>query len=113
MRADIVFAPSETRVLFRTARWIHRANITPRGLSWLDALRAPKILSGSQMVLDFGDGTEAGRDPLGGRIALLTRDTGFAEVAELQFSLSTGPTLIGPKKELLKDWRAKLAVEAD
>lgn len=111
--SEIVFAPSETRALFRTARWVHRANISSLGLSWLDALRAPKILRGSKMVLDNGDDIDAGRDPLGGRVALLTRDRGFAEVAELQFSLSTGPTLIGPKKELLVGWREKLARDID
>ncbi|HZD53162.1 MAG TPA: AAA-like domain-containing protein, partial [Woeseiaceae bacterium] len=35
--SDIAFSPNESRVLFRTGRWIHRASASPRGLMWLDA----------------------------------------------------------------------------
>jgi len=107
---DIVFSPGETRVLFRTARWIHRVGIYPSGLVWLDAIRAPKSLRGSKMVLDAGVGPDALADPLGGRLALLTRDTGFAEVAELQFAPVKGPILIGRYRQLLSEWQKKLGI---
>ena len=108
---DIVFSPSEARVLLRTSRWVHRAGVYPSGLVWLDAIRAPKGLSGSEMVLDSGTEPDAGIDPLGGSVVLLSRDSGFAEIAELQFAPVAGPTVIGPRKQLLDEWRSKL--EAD
>lgn len=110
--SDIVFSPSETRVLFRTARWVHRAGIYPSGLVWLDAIRVPKVLHGSRMVLDAGTGLNSKADPLGGSIVLLTRDTGFAEVAELQFAPVAGPVLIGPQTQLLAEWQKKLGLAA-
>lgn len=111
--SDVSFSPSESRVLFKTSGWIHRAALTPRGLMWLDAIRAPRALAGSRMVFDSVDSSgdairEVASDPAGDRIILLTRDTGFAEVAELRFSYAEGPTLVGNKDGLLADWRARL-----
>ncbi|MFQ5548798.1 MAG: AAA-like domain-containing protein [Woeseia sp.] len=100
---DIVFGPSESRAIIRTGRWIHRAGVSPGGLIWLDAIRAPKALAGSQTV-------QVG-DPFGDRVLLLTRDAGFPEVAELRFSYSMGPALFGNKDELLAEWREKLGIE--
>jgi hypothetical protein len=115
---DIVFSPNETRVLFRTARWIHRASISPAGLTWLDAVRTPRVMAGSRMVFEPAavepKPPEAGSfgDPLGNRVLLLTRDAGFAEVAVIDFSYETGPTLIGNHDKLLVEWREKLGREA-
>ncbi|MFQ6004785.1 MAG: AAA-like domain-containing protein [Woeseia sp.] len=100
---DIVFSPSESRAIIRTGRWIHRVGISPGGLIWLDAIRAPKALAGSQAI-------QVG-DPFGDRVLLLTRDSGFPEVAELRFSYSIGPALFGNKDELLAEWREKLGVQ--
>lgn len=128
--SDIVFSPNESRVLFRTARWIHRASASPRGLMWLDAMRTPKAMSGSRMAFDTSSpaGTvESGQpdihdagadsagspiaDPLGNRVMLLTRDAGFAEVAVLDFSYQSGPTLFGSREQLLAEWHAKLGMK--
>ncbi len=109
---DIIFSQSESRALFRTARWIHRASVSPGGLIWLDAIRAPKALAGSKMVFDQRIVAEA-RDPLGDRVMLLTRDAGFPEVAELRFSHTAGPALFGNKDKLLAEWRRKLGIEQE
>ncbi|MDH5501008.1 MAG: hypothetical protein OEY72_07905, partial [Gammaproteobacteria bacterium] len=116
--SDILFSSRDSRVLLRTPRWVHRTAISPSGLIWLDAIRAPKALPGSRMVLDTGipaiatDDSAATRDNAGGhdRLLVLTRETGFAEVAELQFDYSSGPALVGNRQELLDEWRKKLAV---
>jgi WD40 repeat protein len=131
--SDIAFSPNESRVLFRTGRWIHRASVSPRGLMWLDAMRTPKPMAGSSMVFEGtpaaetdpagttgpetapaamqsspGPNPDAAKDPLGNRVMLLTRDAGFAEVAVLDFGYATGPTLFGSREELLREWREKL-----
>ncbi len=119
--SDIAFSPNESRVVFRTGGWVHRASISPRGLVWLDAMRTPKPMSGSRMVFeaaampDESSGPDARpqvRDPRGNRVMLLTRDAGFAEVAVLDFSYATGPALFGSREELLPEWREKLGVAA-
>ncbi|HZD54113.1 MAG TPA: hypothetical protein VE175_13770, partial [Woeseiaceae bacterium] len=51
---------------------------------------------------------QAGGDPVSDRVMLLTRDAGFPEVALLDFSYQTGPTLFGSREELLAEWRRKL-----
>jgi hypothetical protein len=116
--SDIVFSPNETRVLLRTARWIHRASVSPAGLSWLDGARTPKVMTGSQMVFEpatppgeTSEGETSG-DPLGNRVLLLTRDAGFAEVAVVDFTYESGPTLFGSREQLLQEWRGKLGIEA-
>ncbi len=107
---DILFGSGEARVLLRTVRWIHRVGVSPAGLIWLDAIRSPKALAGSQMVFDHGDSDGTG-DPFGDRVFLLTRNAGFPEVAELRFSHSAGPALFGTKDELLADWRLRLGMD--
>ncbi len=42
-------------------------------------------------------------------VLLLTRDAGFAEIAALDFTHTSGPVLFGSRKALLEKWRAKLA----
>jgi hypothetical protein len=109
---EVVFSPNETRVLMRTARWIHRASVSPAGLTWLDAVRTPKAMTGSQMVFAAGQGDEpAASDPLGNRVLLLTRDAGFAEVAVVDFAYESGPTLFGTRTQLLAEWRTRLGLE--
>jgi WD40 repeat protein len=109
---DIAFSPSESRVVFRTSRWVHRALVSPRGLLWSDALRAPKALSGSRLVFDsdIEEATSANHvtDPTGDRVLVLTRDTGFAEIAELRFSYSDGPTVFGNRTGIVAEWAEKL-----
>jgi hypothetical protein len=112
---DIIFSPNETRVLFRTARWIHRASLSAAGLTWLDAVRTPKVMTGSRMVFDPPTqlpgpvGARSDVDPLGNRVMVLTREAGFAEVAELDFTYQSGTTVFGSREQLLDEWQAKLA----
>ncbi|HSD70711.1 MAG TPA: hypothetical protein VLB07_14225, partial [Woeseiaceae bacterium] len=109
---DIVFSADESRALLRTPRWVHRTTLTPTGLIWRDAIRAPKALAGSSMVLDRGLADGASDSPDNDRVLVLTRETGFAEVAELQFNYTAGPPLIGNRDDLLVEWRGKLALPA-
>lgn len=112
--SDIVFSPNESRALFRTGRWIHRASVSPRGLVWLDAIPTPKPLPGSRMVFEgraAGDGAVNGNG-VGTSVMLLTREAGFAEVAVLDFSYASGSTLFGTREELLRDWRRRLGALA-
>ena len=110
--SDIAFSPSESRVVFKTSRWIHRALVSPGGLIWTDAVRAPKALAGSRMVFESAIGNVATdahiSDPTGDRILVLTRDTGYAEITELRFSYSAGPTLFGNRTGLVAEWAEKL-----
>jgi WD40 repeat protein len=119
---DVLFSSGESRVLLHTPRWVHRSALSPSGLLWLDAVRAPKAMPGSRMVLDFERYDSAPADDArrtdrlakdDDSVLILTRETGFAEVAELQFSYSTGPSLIGNRLELLNEWRHKLAIPAE
>jgi len=105
---DIVFSSSETRAVIRTARWAHRIGVYPSGLVWLDAIRTPKAISGSKMVLDSYPGGEGAVDSPGDSFVMLSRDTG---IAELQFSPMTGPALIGQRKQLVEEWRRKLGLD--
>jgi hypothetical protein len=118
--SDILFNIGETRVLLRTPRWIHRAGLTGSGLVWMDAIRAPKAMPGSRMILDPNRNVTnlqaaAQNDDLrdNDKLLILTRETGFAEIAELQFDYSDGPSLIGNRVDLLEEWRSKLAIVAE
>ncbi len=110
--SDIVFSADESRALLRTPRWVHQTTLAPGGLIWRDAIRAPKAMAGSRMVLDRSAAASPARSADNDRVLVLTRETGFAEVAELQFNYSTGPAMIGNREELLDEWRDKLALPA-
>jgi hypothetical protein len=109
---DIAFSPSESRVLFKTALWIHRALVSPGGLIWTDAVRAPKALVGSGMVFETPGNLPRDEshisDAAGDRVLVLTRDTGLVELAELRFSYSDGPALVGTRTSLINRWTEKL-----
>lgn len=113
---EVAFSPNGSRVLFRTARWVHRAGVSPAGLTWLDAVRTPKLMNGSGMVFESprplpgASESPAGPDPLGNRVIVLTRDAGFAEVALLDFTYQSGPTVFGSREQLLADWRSRLGM---
>jgi WD40 repeat protein len=106
---DVAFSPNETRVLFRTGRWIHRALVTPTGLVWTDSVRSPKPMSGSRMAFDTsppenGRATNLSAD----RVLILARDSGVTELAELHFNFGQGPALFGSRSELLEAWSERL-----
>lgn len=110
---DVAFSPNESRVLFRTGRWIHRALVSPTGLIWTDTVRAPKSLGGSRMAfsqrasLDQSNEVNSG-DQSGDRVLVLTTDNGLAELSEIRFDYSAGPALFGSKNALLSEWTSKL-----
>jgi hypothetical protein len=111
---EIAFSRSEARVLFKTGLWIHRALVSPAGLVWTDAIRAPKSLSGSRMAFDRQ--SIADKDGLHGdyendRVLVLTRDTGFAEIAEIHFNYDAGPALFGNRRKLIAEWTRKVRGE--
>jgi WD40 repeat protein len=106
---DVAFSPNQTRALFRTGRWIHRALVTASGLVWTDSLRSPKPMSGSEMAFDIGR-NENGRSTnlSADRVLILARDSGVTELAELRFSFLEGPSLFGSRRELLDTWTERL-----
>jgi len=111
--SEVTFSPNESRVLFRTGRWIHRALVTPTGLIWTDTVRAPKSMRGSRMVFAERPAPVASRegqadDQSGDRILILATDSGMAELAEVRFSYADGPALVGSKASLLGEWTGKL-----
>lgn len=114
---EIAFSHSEARVLFKTGPWIHRALVSPAGLVWTDAIRAPKSLSGSRMAFDRDDGSPGITDGLhadieNDRVLVLTRDSGFAEIAELHFDYDAGPALFGNRRSLIAEWTRRVEGEA-
>jgi hypothetical protein len=110
---DILFGPGDSRVLLRTSRWIHRADVASTGLTWINALRSPQALQGTRMVFDdrVESQSATGSSNLGSRILLLTRDAGFVELADLHLAHADGPLLFGSRMELLSKWRARLGQE--
>ena len=113
---EIAFSRSDARVLFKTGPWIHRALLSPDGLVWTDAIRAPKSLNGSRMAFDRGVQQGSDNDGLHGdsdsdRVLVLTRDLGFAKIAELHFNYDAGPALFGNRSKLLAEWSQKIRGE--
>jgi hypothetical protein len=113
--SEIAFSRGDARVLFKTGAWIHRALLTPDGLLWTDAIRAPKSLSGSRMAFDSRDRSGGDVNTHGNadsdRVLVLTRDTGFARIAELHFNYDEGPALIGNRNDLIAEWSRKVGGE--
>ena len=103
---EAVFTPSGSRVLFRTARWLHAANSVPSGLIWTDAMLAPKALGSAHMI--FGN-TEADKVAAAGyRVYLPVAGDSEVRLAELNFATLQGTGLFGSKDQLLEDWRRRL-----
>ncbi len=113
---DIAFSSNQARVLFKIGHWIHRALLTPDGLIWTDAVRAPIPLRGSRMAIDRSrrqsamapSSRDGGEDD---RVLVLTRDTGFAKIAEIHFNYDAGPALFGNRRELISEWTRKVRGE--
>ena len=103
---EVRFSPNESRALFRSGRWIHRALVTPGGLVYTDSTRAPKSLNGSGMAFDTRVDPETGRQAnrSADRVLILARDSGGTELAEIRFSYSDGPSMFGSRSELLSEW---------
>jgi hypothetical protein len=71
--SDIVFSVDESRVLLRTPHWVHRTTLALGGLIWRDAIRAPKAMAGSRMVLDRGAAIPTAGSADNDRVLVLTR----------------------------------------
>jgi hypothetical protein len=99
---DVAFNGS--RVLFRTSRWVHRANVSVAGVDALDSAFVPKTLNGARLVVGRGDGEQVATNGT----YLPTASAGFIELVELGFDGAPGPMLFGDKDELLTEWRLRL-----
>lgn len=106
---EVRFTASGSRVLFRTARWVHRASSAASGLRWLDAVFAPRSITTARMV--FGAGGNNASAASGNRVFLPAAGEGYVQLVELNFDHSRGPALFGNKDELLADWQHRLAIE--
>lgn len=107
---EVAFSPNESRILFRSGRWIHRALVTPTGLVRTDSARVPKALNGSGMAFESADSAGSARRPnlSGDRVLILARDTGVTELKEVRFSFTEGPALFGNRNDLLRQWSERL-----
>ena len=104
---EVKYSPGGSRVLFRTARWIHRASSSTDGLVWADTIFAPKALGGARMV--FGD-TENYNNVAGSRLYLPVIRDGGVHLAEMRFDDSEGTGLFGNREILLTEWRTRLSL---
>lgn len=103
---DIEFSPNGTRVLFQTARWVHRASASTSGLSWLDAILVPKPLTGAGIV--FGD-PAVNPAAAGDTFYLPVAQDGEAHLLRFSFTGGAGPGLFGEPEELAAYWQSRLA----
>lgn len=103
---EIVFSPNGSRVLFRSARWVHRTGSAANGLIWLNAMFLPDVASDSGIV--FGEPQDPSMSA-GGAFDLVVRRGGRVQIERLRFGDTDGPGLFGNKNELIESWRAKLA----
>jgi WD40 repeat protein len=105
---EVRFTPNGSRVLFRTARWIHRANSAAFGLRWIDAVFAPRSISTARMV--FGASNRA--SPVAGsRIFLPVASDGYVQLVELNLDNSRGAALFGNMDELRAVWRHRFGMD--
>ncbi len=103
---DIAFSPGGSRVLFRTARWVHRAGSSTAGLIWFEATLVPRPLRSARIV--FGSGVDR-ENLVGAKFYLPVASDGALRLREFQFSSSEPPTMFGNKDELIADWRVRLS----
>lgn len=98
---QVLFDPSGTRLYFRTARWIHRASVSPLGINWMDALFVHRPPNGAGIV--FGDSQASAN-----RIYLPKSRDGYIELLELSFGGTPEAVLFGSKEELLQEWQGRI-----
>jgi WD40 repeat protein len=107
---ELVFAPGGSRVLFRTARWIHRAGSSTTGLVWIDAILGPKAVNGARMV--FGPHSDSAA-ATASRLYLPVAGDSFVRLVQLNFGDDQGPGLFGNKQNLLEEWYDRLGVPVE
>jgi WD40 repeat protein len=108
---EVRFTPSGSRVLLRTANWIHRASSSVTGLSWIDAILAPHVPDRTRIV--FGTTGADRKASSGGRMYLPVIGNGFVQLTQLNFVGGKGPGLFGSKDQLLDEWRDRLGLNDD
>ena len=107
---ELVFAPGGARVLFRNARWIHRAGSSRTGLVWIDAILGPKAVNGGHMVFASDSNSAAAT---GNRLYLPVAGDAFVRLVQLNFGDDQGPGLFGKKQKLLEEWYRRLGVPVE
>jgi len=100
----VTFSRTGYRVLFRTARWVHRASASPNGFYWLDSAFGPKSLDRGSIVFGAPGSDKANR------AYVPAARNGFVELVELSFPGASGSGLFGAADELLEEWQTRLAV---
>ncbi|MBT8093122.1 MAG: AAA-like domain-containing protein [Gammaproteobacteria bacterium] len=101
---DVSFGGTNSRVMFRTARWVHRASASVGGLRLLDSVFIPRAAPGARIVAGMADDGQLAAN----RAYLPLLRNGFLELAELGFDAPAGVGLFGNSDELLDVWRVKL-----
>jgi WD40 repeat protein len=107
---EVRFTPNGSRVLFRTARWIHRANSAAFGLRWIDAVLAPRSISTARMVLGTDNKSSAAA---GSRVFLPVAGDGYVQLVELNLDNTRGTALFGNREELRAEWRHRFGMDQD
>ncbi|MBT8087562.1 MAG: AAA-like domain-containing protein [Gammaproteobacteria bacterium] len=100
----VSFAGSGTRIMFRTARWVHRASASVTGLQLIDSVFIHKAVPGARIVAGRTDDGQLAAN----RAYLPVLRNGFLELTELGFDRPSGVGLFGDRDELLDEWRWKL-----
>ncbi len=102
---DVQFTPSGSRILFRTARWMHRASSAATGIVWTDAVFVPPAIDGTRLV--FGDPASPGFSSVGNRVYLPVAGQDAVELQEVRFDSSAATALLGNKDELIVEWQER------
>jgi hypothetical protein len=96
-------APSGSRILFRTDRWIHTALLTPGGLMWRDADLVDATGVGNRIVFDGSPDTSGRR---GSPLVIRTGAAGLS--LDPLDGGAAAPRVFGSREDLLADWRRRL-----
>ena len=101
---EVSFSGSGSRVMFRTARWVHRASASVAGLQLLDSVFIPKAARGARIVAGLADDGQLAAN----RSYLPVLRNGALELTELGFDTPPAVALFGNRDELLDEWHSKL-----
>ncbi len=102
---EVAVAPTGSRVLFRTDRWLHAAILGRDGLAWRDAALVPPAAAGRRISFELSK--SSGRR-YGTPALLVPTGTAFATVPV--FDGEGEPGVFGTRKELVTGWSRRLGV---
>lgn len=102
---EIAFTPDGSRVLFRSARWVHRAGSAASGLVPHDSLFIPVAMTGARIVFPLAT---AGTGPTPHAFLLPVIRDGSPQVGRFTFGENEGPGLFGNREQLLLAWQERL-----